>query len=50
MLGETASRYAAVRFAIKNCRCYYIVDHGQTLDDSTVPLIWYQFTGAEDPL
>lgn len=34
----------------KNHRFYFVVDHGQATDDSTVPVLWYQFTGAGDPL
>jgi hypothetical protein len=37
-------------FGRKNHRFYFVVDHGQARDDSTVPVLWYQFTGAEDPL
>jgi hypothetical protein len=37
-------------FGCKNRRCYFLVDHGQARDDSTVPVLWYRFTGAGDPL
>jgi hypothetical protein len=37
-------------FGCKNHRFYFVVDHGQARDDSIVPVLWYQFTGAGDPL
>ena len=37
-------------FGYKNRRCYFLVDHGLACDDNTVPVFWYQFSGAGDPL
>lgn len=32
-------------FSYDNRRCYFLVDHGQSLNDNDVPVLWYEWTG-----
>ncbi|KAI1780361.1 hypothetical protein F4818DRAFT_435569 [Hypoxylon cercidicola] len=32
-------------FGYDNRRCYFLVDHGQSLHDEHVPVLWYEWTG-----
>ena len=38
------------KFGLTNRRCYFLLDHGETLDDNTVPVLWYEWTGEGKPL
>lgn len=41
------------RFGYDNRRCYFLLDHGQSLSDGDVSVLWYQWTGEslwEPPL
>jgi hypothetical protein len=33
------------QFALKNKRCFFLVDYGQTEDNSSVPILSYEWTG-----
>jgi hypothetical protein len=33
-------------FGYVNRPCYFLVDHGQTLNDDDVPILWYEWTGG----
>lgn len=33
------------RFGYPNRRCYFLLDHGQSLADEAVPVLWYEWMG-----
>jgi hypothetical protein len=44
VFGEDRWNSYGARFGYDNRTCYFLVDHGQSIDDD-VPVVWYQWTG-----
>jgi hypothetical protein len=38
------------RFGYPNRTCYFLLDSGESTNDDTVEVLWYLFTGIEEPL